>query len=127
MRTLAVTLFVLWPMVASAQTSQPPASQPADEGKFAAELRREMESLKEDCSAFKKFFGCAATLVTGHPIHIAVGSIAPQNGFGFGPALVTRYTKGENWRIKWNTDAVGAPTSGAWRIGTDPEERTHRR
>ena len=66
----------------------------------------------------KKIGGCAATLITGHPLHIAIGSIAPQNGFGFGPAFVTSGTKGENWRLKWSSDAVGAPTSGAWRVGT---------
>jgi len=102
----------------SAQTAQPGSSPTDDESAIAAELRLELESLKEDCAAFKKIGGCAATLVTGHPLHLGVGSIAPQNGFGFGPAFVLTGTKGENWRLKWNSDAVGAPTSGAWRVGS---------
>ena len=118
MRAVAIVMCAAWPAIASAQPG-PPASTPTpDESKLAAELRLEMESIKDDCSTLKKIGGCAATLVTGHPLHIAIGSIAPQNGFGFGPAFVTTGTKGENWRLKWNSDAVGAPTSGAWRVGT---------
>ena len=56
------------------------------------------------------------TLATGHPLHIAFGSIAPQNGFGFGGALVGHDTPNENWRINWSADAVGA-IGGAWRAG----------
>ena len=58
----------------------------------------------------------ATTLVTDHPFHVALGSIAPQNGMGFGPALVTHYTPSETWRNQWSTDAVFAP-GGAWRAG----------
>jgi hypothetical protein len=138
MRALIVALCVLWPAIASAQTSRGTSSlnlsnlnpsslgtsspgtssQTQDESKLAAEFRLEMEKLKKDCPAFKNIAGCAVTLVTGHPLHIAIGSIAPQNGFGFGPAFVTNSAKGENWRIKWSADAIGAPTSGAWRVGT---------
>jgi hypothetical protein len=89
----------------------------AQEGRFQAELRLEGEDIKEDCSSITKVTSCAATLVTDHPVHLSVGSIAPQNGFGFGPALVTHFTPNEQWRNTWNSDAVYA-TSGAWRAGT---------
>jgi hypothetical protein len=91
----------------------------AQESRFHAELRVEGEHLKEDCGQFavKKLTGCVITLVTDHPLHISLGSIAPQNGFGFGPAIVTHYTPNENWRLGWNSDAVVAP-GGAWRAGT---------
>ena len=74
--------------------SQPASTKTPDESKIAAELRLEMESIKDDCSTLKKIGGCAATLVTGHPLHIAIGSIAPQNGFGFGPSFVADRDKG---------------------------------
>jgi hypothetical protein len=89
----------------------------AQESRFQAELRLEGEDIKDDCSAIKKVASCAATLVTDHPVHVTLGSIAPQNGFGFGPALVTHFTPGDQWRNTWSSDAVYA-TSGAWRAGT---------
>jgi hypothetical protein len=82
------------------------AEDPADEkGKIA-----------KNCP-FKSFIGCAEVLFTGEPLHIAVGSLAPQNGVGFGLAYVGRKdTKSGNWRISWNGDAVVTP-SRSWRGG----------
>ena len=90
----------------------------AQEGQLQSDFRREGEHVKEACGAFsfKAFSGCAVELVTDHPLHLALGSIAPQNGFGFGGAFVAHYTPNESWRLSWNMDAVGA-TSGAWRAG----------
>lgn len=105
-RTLAIVL-----VLASA------ASSFAQEGRIQAEFRLEAEDVKEDCSAIGKLASCAATLVTDHPLHVSLGSIAPQNGLGFGPALVTHFTPNEQWRNTWSTDGVYAP-SGAWRAGT---------
>ncbi|MBZ5599471.1 MAG: hypothetical protein LAN83_14255 [Acidobacteriia bacterium] len=48
--------------------------------------------------------------------HIAAGSIAPQNGFGLGPAFVSHYTPNESWRLNWSVDGVGS-TNGSWRAG----------
>lgn len=87
------------------------------ESRFGAEVRLEGEDLKESCGSIKSLTSCATTLVTDHPFHIALGSIAPQNGFGFGPALVTHFTPGETWRNQWSTDAIFAP-GGAWRAGS---------
>lgn len=83
-----------------------------------ADFRHERDHIKEACGtfAFKALGGCAAELVTDHPVHIALGSIAPQNGFGAGLAFVTHKTPNETWRLSWDVDAVGA-NSGAWRAG----------
>lgn len=89
----------------------------AQEGKLAAEFRREGEHLKRDCGSAKTLVSCATTLFIDHPLHVAVGMIAPQNGMTFGPALSTHFTPNENWRHTWGTDAVFG-TSGAWRAGT---------
>lgn len=75
----------------------------------------EVDKLKENCSSFKGILGCAEELFTGQPVHIAVGSIAPQNGFGAGIAYLGHKTT-ENWRINWDSDAVGS-TNGSWRAG----------
>jgi hypothetical protein len=89
----------------------------AQEGRLQAEFRLEGEHVKGDCSSVKTVASCAATLVTDHPVHVTLGSIAPQNGFAVGPALVTHFTPSEQWRNTWSSDAVYA-TSGAWRAGT---------
>src|SRR5262245_343824 len=91
----------------------PAAAQ--DESRFMADLRHEGESLKE-CSDIKKIGGCAQTLVTRSPFHVAIGSLAPQNGVAFGPAFVEHWTPNENWRLGWNADAVFAP-NGSSRLG----------
>jgi hypothetical protein len=64
----------------------------------------------------KTLAGCAYAIATDSPFHVALGSLAPQNGFGFGAAFDESYTPNESWRLSWNADAVGAP-SGAWRAG----------
>src|SRR5262249_18756919 len=99
---------------ARAQTS---GGQPDDpqESRLAAELRLEGDDLKQ-CGDVKKIASCATTLITDHPFHLALGSIAPQNGFGVGPALLAHFTP-RNWRTTWSGDAVFAP-GGAWRAGT---------
>ena len=90
----------------------------AQESQLQSDFRRESEHVKESCGSFsfKGVGSCAQELVTDHPLHLALGSIAPQNGFGFGPAFVTHYTPNENWRLSWDVDAVVA-TSGSWRAG----------
>lgn len=90
----------------------------AQESQLHAEFRHEGEKLKASCAKFslKSFPGCAEVLFTGHPLHVAVGSIAPGNGFGAGPAFVTHWTPNETWRLNFNADAI-VSTNGSWRAG----------
>ena len=90
----------------------------AQESQLHAEFRHEGESFKKSCGqfGFKAIPGCGEVLFTGHPLHIAVGSIAPGNGFGAGPAFVTHWTPNENWRMNFNADAI-VSANGSWRAG----------
>jgi hypothetical protein len=90
----------------------------AQESQVRADFRREGEHIAESCSGVspKALFGCAYTLLTDYPLHVALGNLAPQNGFAFGVAFSERYTPNEGWRLSWSGDAVAAP-SGSWRGG----------
>jgi hypothetical protein len=90
----------------------------AQERQFASDLRREREQIAESCDGFSvsAVGGCVSTLVTSYPFHVALGSLAPQNGFAFGLAFAERYTPNESWRLSWNADAVASP-GGSWRGG----------
>jgi hypothetical protein len=97
----------------------PTVSAAAQESKLGADFRRQRERLAEKCGelSFKRVVDCGAAVVTDHPFHLAVGNLAPQNGFGFGLAFVAPQSKpNDDWRINWSADVVGAP-SGAWRAG----------
>jgi len=87
------------------------------EGALRAEFRREGERFHDACTTFNFSNGeeCAILFFTDHPLHIAVGSIAPQDGFGVGGAFVTeKHTT--NWRLSWDIDAV-VSTNTSWRAG----------
>jgi hypothetical protein len=89
----------------------------AQEGDLQSDFRRERKHIREACDTFglKLVTGCAYTLFTDHPLHIAAGSMPPQNGFGLGGAFVA-FKNTTNWRMSWDVDAMGA-TSGSWRAG----------
>jgi hypothetical protein len=90
----------------------------AQESQMHADFRGEATRFKQSCEDFsvKALPGCAELLFTDHPLHIAVGSIAPQNGFGAGAALVGHWTPNESWRDSWDIDAIGS-YNGSWRAG----------
>jgi hypothetical protein len=73
----------------------------------------ETGKFKKNCP--KHIIGCAEVLFTGQPLHIAVGSIAPQNGFGGGLAYVG-HKDSEDWSKSWSADAIGS-SNGSWRAG----------
>lgn len=116
--------------IASAQTTPPTTpkkgcdpnavnatlSNDPHETALGAEFRKEREALNCSCAGLKSIFGCLSTLFTDHPLHIAVGSLAPGNGVGGGVALVTHWTPNEDWRLNWDLDAV-ATSNGSWRAG----------
>ena len=89
-----------------------------EESKLAADFRGEGERFKKSCESFDfaSLGSCAELLFTDHPLHIAVGSIAPEDGFGAGAAFVAHYTPSESWRLSWDTDAIGS-VNGSWRAG----------
>jgi len=116
---VAVFLIVFVSIVGTAKAQAPSSSSPpAEESRLQADFRHEGDQLKANCSSFspKSVGSCAVVLFTGHPLHIAVGSIAPQNGFGGGPAFTTHWTPNESWRLSWNVDAL-VSSNASWRTG----------
>ncbi len=89
----------------------------AQESNLGADFRGEGERFKTGCSgfSFSMIASCAQVLFTDHPLHIAVGSLAPGNGIGVGAALVGHWTT-QNWRNSYDIDAVGTK-NGSWRGG----------
>jgi hypothetical protein len=90
----------------------------AQEGLLHSEFRKEFGALGGQCfhASFKQFGGCAETLVMGKPLHVAVGSIAPQNGFAAGLAFTHERNFTNGWTFKVNSDAV-VSTNQSWRAG----------
>jgi hypothetical protein len=87
----------------------------AQESALAADFRGEGERFDQSCIKFS-IGSCADLLFTDHPLHLAVGSLAPGNGFGSGLAFVAHYTPNEDWRFYWDADAVVSPNL-SWRAG----------
>lgn len=109
MRRTVSVMILFTAGIARAQQPSPP-STPA-----RIDSPSELDKLKESCFNLKGIPGCAEELFLGKPIHIAVGSIAPQNGFAAGLAYVGHKTT-DNWRTSWNSDAVGS-INASWRAG----------
>jgi hypothetical protein len=89
----------------------------AQEDKLQADFRGEGTRVGDACKdfSFKTVPGCAIELFTDHPLHVAAGSMPPQNGFGLGGAFVEDKNT-TKWRMTWDVDAV-ASTNASWRAG----------
>jgi hypothetical protein len=89
----------------------------AQEDWLHADFRTESTRVSDACKHFSMgaVGGCAYELFTDHPLHIAAGSLPPQNGFGLGGAFGEQRNSG-NWRQSWDADVAGTP-SGSWRAG----------
>jgi hypothetical protein len=88
-----------------------------NESRLARDFRVEGEALRK-CGQFSlgSMMDCGQTLVMGQPVHIAVGNLAPQNGFGAGLAFVEHANLKNGWRLNWNADGIATP-NGSWRVG----------
>ena len=102
----ALVILALTALAGTAAAQQAPPAPTVDSP-------HELDKLKSSCGAFA-VVDCALELLTGQPLHIAVGSLAPQNGFGAGLAFVGHKTT-DAWRINWDADGL-ASTKG-WRVG----------
>ncbi len=105
--SLVILVFAFGAMAKAQQASTPTPTR--------IDSPNELDKLKASCFTLKGIADCAEELFTGKPIHIAVGSIAPQNGFGGGVAYVGHKTT-VNWRNSWDADAIGS-NNGSWRAG----------
>jgi hypothetical protein len=106
-------VFLVLLLLAAGTTHAQQSSTPATDERV--DNPSELYKLKTSCFDVAKVADCGEELFTGQPFHIAVGSIAPQNGFSAGLAYVGHKTT-ENWRISWNSDAV-ASNNASWRAG----------
>jgi len=92
--TTSFVLTLLFLTTVSARAQENPTQPPTAPPKI--DPAGELDKLKESCGAFK-IMGCAEELFTGKPVHIAAGSIAPQNGFGAGIAYLGHKTTRTPW------------------------------
>jgi hypothetical protein len=110
----AHTITIIIPGVAQTTAPNPPGM---DESRIHRDFRVEKQSLAA-CTHFN--FGsltdCGQTLVMGQPMHIAVGSLAPQNGFAAGLAFVEHKNFANETRMTFDIDALATP-NGSWRAG----------
>jgi hypothetical protein len=117
--------FFLLALCASLTASTQSSAQSGNESRIHSDFRREwlelhpcLEQEVKPCNPFSfgHLAGTAQTLVTGQPLHLALGSLAPQNGFALGLAFVEHKNYANHWRTTFNTDAVATP-NGSWRAG----------
>lgn len=115
MRLLRIA-FLLLPATLWAQQPTPtPTPSPGVKNEQQQEPRTESGQFHKNCIANFHAVGCAQVLFTGQPLHIAVGSIAPQNGFGAGLAYA-KHKDSDTWSNSWSADAIGS-SNASWRAG----------
>jgi hypothetical protein len=125
-RPLALLAILLTAQAAFAESCDQLGHKPGDEGRVQSDFCREWLDLhpcrqqeSKPCSTFTfgHLAGIGQTLFTGQPLHIAVGSLAPQNGFAAGFAFVEHKDLPSEWRLTTETDAV-ASNNASWRTGS---------
>lgn len=111
----ASCLSIIITSTGKAQTAPNPSGM--NESRIHRDFRVEKESLAA-CTKlnFGSLTDCGQTLVMGQPMHIAVGSLAPQNGFGAGLAFVEHKNFANEVRMSFDVDAIATP-NGSWRAG----------
>jgi hypothetical protein len=124
--------------VAQPDAPVPPAADtrnPSLLANFHRDLVQERVNLGSCASGIKGVPGCAETLFTGTPFHIAIGSLAPQNGVAAGLAFAEVYhptycahwldlthppvagTRNAcHWSLTFNADGE-ASSNASWRAG----------
>ncbi|HZU32063.1 MAG TPA: hypothetical protein VFB79_13180 [Candidatus Angelobacter sp.] len=115
MRRFIFAFMLLSASVWAQQPSSTPTPNPGVKNEEEKEPATEAGKFRLDCITDFHIAGCAELLFTGQPLHIAVGSIAPQNGFGAGLAYVG-HKDTDNWSKSWSTDAIGS-SNASWRVG----------
>jgi hypothetical protein len=110
-RVIVVLLLILSAVAALAQTTS------SNESRLQRDFRVEKESLAA-CAKFNfaSLTDCGQTLVMGQPMHITVGSLAPQNGIAAGLAFVEHKNFSDEWRTTYDIDGQ-ASGNGSWRAG----------
>lgn len=87
------------------------------ESRLHRDFRVEGESLAACVHfSFGNLTDCGQTLVMGQPMHITVGSLAPDDGIAAGLAFVEHKDFTNEWRANWDIDAQ-ATANGSWRAG----------
>jgi hypothetical protein len=139
---VALGLCLAYAPSSAAQSTDVPTPPPAADnrnpsllGNLHRDLVQERVNLGSCTSGIKGVPGCAQTLFTGTPFHIAVGSLAPQNGVAAGLAFAEFYhptycaswldlthappagTRNAcHWSLTFNADAQ-ASGNASWRAG----------
>jgi hypothetical protein len=125
-RPLVLLAILLTAQAAAAETCDEFGHKPGEEGRVQSDFCREWlqlhpcrEQLSKPCSTFTRghLADIGQTLVLGQPLHIALGSLAPQNGFGTGLAFVEHKDFKSERRMTFDVDAV-ATTNLSWRAGS---------
>lgn len=119
--TLALVLVAGFatPVLLRAQANDQNANLIANFKRDLAQERVNMGSCKKGNLA--GISGCAETLFTGTPFHLAVGSLSPQNGVGFGVAAAEVYhpTYCANWIDFTKSPATGTRNACHWSLNFD--------
>jgi hypothetical protein len=121
--SLGLCLSCAAPGAAQSTDAPPPApaadnSNPSFFGNLNRDLVQERRNLGSCTSGIKGIPGCAQTLFTGTPFHIAVGNLAPQNGVGFGLAFAEFYhpTYCASWLDLTHAPAPGTRNACHWSL-----------